>query len=187
MKNKTKKVKRILCLVLLILVVQIMGITYAKYVAQEKGTGQAEVANWAFEIEKDGEKTKTVKLEDTALNGKIAPGSNGVMKIVLDAEGSDVDIDYAVQLSNEKNKPTNLTFTYLGTKYKSLSEIPGLSGQIKASEEEHKRSVIIRWSWPYETGKTPEEIAANDIIDTQEANLNEKYTFDITAMGTQSE
>ena len=76
MKNKTKKIFKIISVVLLVILLQTMGYTYAKYVTQETGTGQADVAKWAFQIQKEGEQTKTVKLLDTTnkktlVNGKI--------------------------------------------------------------------------------------------------------------------
>ena len=34
------------------------GYTYARYMSQENGTGNADVANWSFKIAKNGEETK---------------------------------------------------------------------------------------------------------------------------------
>ncbi|MBQ2836214.1 MAG: hypothetical protein IJE68_05215 [Clostridia bacterium] len=191
MKNKTRKIIGITCAILLIVLVQAIGVTYAKYLTEEKGTGSAEVAKWSFQIDKNGAQTKTVKLvdpvnKDYLINGKIAPGTDGTIVITLDGTGSEVDIDYSVKFANEKNKPTNLTFTCNGTSYKSLSEINNLIGTIKYDAETPKKDIIIFWRWNYETGNTPDEIATNDAIDTLDVNNITQYTFDIIATGTQS-
>lgn len=191
MKHKTRKIIGITCAILLIVLVQAVGITYAKYLTLEKGTGSAEVAKWSFKIEKDGAQTKTVKLVDPVnrdylTNGKIAPGTDGTIVITLDGSGSESDIDYSLKFANELNKPTNLTFTYNGVSYNSLSEITNITGTIKYDAETPKKNIIISWRWNYETGNTADEIATNDAIDTQDANNITEYTFDIIATGTQS-
>lgn len=188
MKNKTKKIIRITCAILLIVLVQTIGITYAKYITSEKVTGQAEIAQWSFKITKDGTQIKTINLADTVpntveANEKIAPGSWGAIVIDIDVSGSDIGADYTVEFANEQNKPTNIEFVYNNVTYKSLSEIK-ISGNIEKNAQ--PKPISILWRWNYETGKTDEEKAANNIIDTEYANTNTKYTFDIIATGTQS-
>lgn len=190
MKNKTKKIIKLLSVLLLVVVLQTMGYTYAKYLTTENGTGQAEIAKWGFEIVKDGEQTKTVKLvntinKDTLVKGKIAPGTSGTILISLDASKSEVDLDYDVKFANEKNKPNNITFTYSGVTYKSLSEITTINGKIKYYDPDRVKNIEINWEWPYETGLTEEEITRNDALDNQAANNITEYTFDIVATGTQ--
>ena len=190
MKNKTRKIIGIICAIMLIIAIQVIGITYAKYLIEEKGTGSAEVAKWSFQIEKSGTQTKTVKLmdpeyKDFLTKGKIAPGTDGTIVITLDGTGTEVDIEYSLKFANEQNKPTNLKFTYNGVKYNSLSEIKNLKGIIKYNEQTLKKDIIITWRWEYETGNTAEEIATNDAIDTRDANNSAQYTFDIIATGTQ--
>lgn len=190
MKNKTKKIIRLICGVLLIVMLQTIGITYAKYIAKEEGTGHAEVAKWAFEISKDGEQTKTVNLassvyEDTLINEKMAPGTRGSFDITIDATGSEVDLNYDIKFINEKNKPDNLVFTYGGVGYDSLSKIQKMKGDIKYDDKDRTKTFTIFWEWAYETGLTPEQIEANNVIDTQNANSITQYTFDIVATGTQ--
>lgn len=192
MKNKTKKILKLLTAVLLIVLLQSMGYTYAKYITQEKGTGQAEVAKWGFEISKNGEQTKNVKLVNTTaknslINGKIAPGTSGNIVITLDGTGSEVDVDYTLRFANEQNKPNNITFTYAGQQYKALSEIATIKGTIKHDDDLKTKDIAIYWEWGYETGSTSDEIAKNDVLDTQDANSITEYTFDIIATGTQSE
>lgn len=191
MKNKTRKIIGVACGILLIILVQAIGVTYAKYLTVEKGKGSTEVAKWAFEISKDGEQTKTVSLADTVdkttlVDGKIAPGTTGTIVITLDGTGSEVNLDYLLEFTNEQNKPKNITFTYKGTEYKSLSKIGPITGDISYDDAPQTRSIVVFWAWNYETGTTEDEISANDILDTEDANNIAQYTFDIIATGTQS-
>ena len=191
MKNKTKNVIKIASIILLIVLVQTIGITYGKYISSEKGNGQAEVAKWAFQIEKGGQETKSVNLantinEDTLVNGKIAPGTSGQIQIEVNGAGSEVDLDYKIEFANEINKPQNLRFTYNGQNYSSLSDIVA-SGNIKYYEENKTKNITIFWKWAYETGTAQDEIALNDQKDMQDSEAINKYTFDIIATGTQSD
>lgn len=77
------------CGILLIVIIQAMGITYAKYITSEKGSGQAEIAKWAFQIVKEGAQTKNVQLvnsvnTDTLVKGKIALGTSGTFCFDID-------------------------------------------------------------------------------------------------------
>ena len=69
-----------LCIILIMLLLTgAGGYTYARYLSQERGTGNADIANWSFKIAKNGEETKNVTLrnsvnKDTLVDGKIAPG-----------------------------------------------------------------------------------------------------------------
>lgn len=191
----SKKNKGMLVVASMLLIVLLLtgagGYTLARYATQEKGTGKAEVASWAFQIDKEGAQTKTVDLastvnKDTLTKEKIAPGTSGKFSIKLDAIGSDTGVDYTVAFTNEKNKPKNLEFSYNNKTVKSLGEI----GEIKGTLERNgARSKIINvtWSWPYQTGTTTEEQETNDKIDTQNGISPLDYTFEIVAIGTQSQ
>ena len=176
---------------LLIVVINAMGHTYAKYISGDKGSGKAEIAKWSFEIAKNGEQSKNIQLADTVkktslVEGKIAPGTNGEILFTLDATGSEVDLEYTVYFENEESKPDNIIFTYMGVDYQYISEIPEIKGKIFAENSNKTKEIKILWRWDYERGFTPEQIAANDKIDTQTANTITEYTFDIIATGTQS-
>ena len=180
-----------LCIMLIMLLITgAGGYTYARYMSQEKGTGSADIANWAFEITKNGEETKTINLTSTAtkstlVNGKIAPGTAGEFIIALNAIGSEVSVDYKLEFANEKNKPDNIMFTYNGNNYKSLSEIDDITGTFGVNETKTK-IIKISWVWLYQTGSTDSVIEANDKLDTQNGTAFLDYSFDIIATGTQS-
>lgn len=179
-----------LCVLLIILLIAgTGGLTYARYMSQEKGTGSAQIANWAFQIDKGGEEVKTIQLintvkKDTLVDGKIAPGTSGEFSIILDAEGSDVGVDYIVRFTNEKNKPTNIIFKYNNETYKSLNEIGDITGVIRTNENRLKE-IKVEWEWPYRSGSTEQMKQMNDGIDTKEATTLSDYTFDLMAIGMQ--
>ena len=190
MKNKTKKIIKITCAILLVVLVQITGVTYAKYLTSDKGVGSAEVAKWSFKLDKGGQEIKTVNLAEsldynTLVDGKIAPGTSGIISIIVDATGSEVDVDYDVKFTNEQNKPNNIKYFYGGEYYNSLSEITTIKGTIPYDSEKKKIELFVMWNWNYETGTTDSEKAENDKLDTQDANTITEYTFDIVATGTQ--
>lgn len=181
-----------LCILLIMLLLTgTGGYTYARYMSQERGTGSADIANWSFQIAKNGEETKSVTLRNTVtkstlVNGKIAPGTSGEFTITLDATGSEVGVDYILGFLNEQNKPTNIIFTYNGNNYKSLSEIGDIKGTIGITGERTK-TIKIAWIWSYQTGTTDEAKVANDEIDTKDGTTLLDYTFDIIARGVQAQ
>lgn len=163
----------------------------AKYQSQVKGEGVADVAKWAFNVNGNSSQIQTITLAKsydaaTLVNGKIAPGTSGSFDIVVDATGSEVGVNYSVAFINEENRPTNLKFTYDNKEYSSLEEIESvLTGTIDANEENKQKILTINWVWDYETGANQEEIANNDIIDTQDGINDLNYTFDVVVTGTQ--
>ena len=181
-----------LCVMLIMLLLTgAGGYTYARYMSQEKGTGNADIANWAFQIDKNGEQTKNVTLRNTVskqtlVNGKIAPGTSGEFSITLDATGSEVGVDYTLSFVEEINKPENITFTYNGKEYKSLSDIGSIKGNI-GTKNDRTATILIKWTWLYQTGSTDIEKAENDIKDTKAGTSLLDYSFNIIAKGVQAQ
>ena len=189
----SKKNKGILGIVSVLLIILLLtgagGYTLARYASQEQENGNAQVANWSFKIDKDGQATKIVNLtntvdKNTLVNGKIEPGTSGEFSIKLDATGSDVAVDYILAFVNEKAKPSNLVFNYEGRKLKSLSELGDVKGNIGISGD-RTATIKIGWTWAYQTGTNVEEKIENDVIDTGDGTSPLDYTFEIIAKGTQ--
>lgn len=189
----TKKKKAIIIAVIIAIMVVsfIGGHAYAKYITQIRGNGIAEVATWNFKVNGQKEEVQEIKLASTynnesLVNNKIAPGTNGSFNIIVDTTGSEVGINYNIKFTEESNKPHNLKFIYNENEYNSIKELEkDLSGTILATDEEKTRTINIKWKWDYETGKSEEEIAQNDIIDTKDANNITNYTFQVLVTGEQ--
>lgn len=189
-----KKSKKIVLLVIAIVAITLLfvgGRAYAKYMARVTGQGTADIAAWSFKVNENEEKLQTISLKSTInnsslVNNKIAPGTEGEFQIKLDATGSEVGINYVIKFENESQKPTNLKFTYDGKTYNSLKNLQqDLTGTINANDENKVKALTVGWNWKYETGNTAQDIASNDLIDTQDAKQMSNYTFDIIVTGTQ--
>ena len=181
----------VICVLLAIILSFMIGKTFSKYISEVKGTGTAEIANWVFKVNGKEDSIQNVNLlstynNETLINNKVAPGTSGSFDIIVDATGSDVGVEYAIQFLNESEKPQNLVFTYDDNQYATIQELEkDLSGTINANDENKTRTITINWEWQYETGENENEIHQNDIIDTNNAKQLENYTFDIYVTGTQ--
>lgn len=186
-----KRTVIVLAIISLIMVAFLGGQTFAKYFAQVKGEGVAQVASWNFKVNGQESQTQTINLastynNETLLNNKIAPGTKGSFDIIVDATGSDVGIDYKIDFANQTTKPQNLKFTYDKTTVNNIEELESiLTGRINANEENKKVTLKIDWEWKYETGNDETEISNNDIIDTKNAKEIQDYEFDVIVSGTQ--
>lgn len=188
--TKKKKIIVSLCILVVIILGIIGGSVIAKYQSQVIAKGNADVARWVFTLNGTNVSYKTIKIdssydESTLVNGKIAPGTQGSFDIIIDATGSEVGVEYAVTFLNEKHKPTNMKFIYDNQEFNSLQELEkNLTGIIDANSSSKKITYTINWRWDYETGETG-KIQTNDTIDTNEGTLNQSYSFDVVATGTQ--
>ena len=189
--NKKKTALLVICAILAIILSFMIGKTFAKYVSEVKGAGTAEIANLVFIVNGKEDVVQNVNLlstyhNETLINNKVAPGTSGSFNIVVDATGSEVGVDYAIEFLNESQKPQNLIFIYEDKPYTTIQDLEkDLSGTINANDENKIRNVTINWEWQYETGENANEIDQNDIIDTNNAKQLENYTFDIHVKGTQ--
>ena len=191
--TKKKKVLITLALLAIILLAFIGGQAYAKYVSEVRGEGVAQVATWNFKVNGQSEQVEEINLastcnNETLVNNKIAPGTSGSFDIKVDATGSEVGINYNIAFTEEENKPQNLKFKYNNTEYNSIKDLEkDLSGTINANDENKVRTLNVGWKWDYETGSNPDEISKNDLVDTQNAQEIQNYTFDVIITGTQVE
>lgn len=189
--SKSKKIILILAILIAIVLSFIGGQTFSKYITEVKGQGIAEVARWSFKVNGKSEEVQTINLastcnNETLINNKIAPGTEGAFNIIIDGTGSDVGIEYNVKFENEMNKPQNLKFIYSGVTYDSITDLEDkLTGVINANAENKVTTMTVNWEWEYETGSDEDEILTNDKIDTQNAQDITNYTFDVVVTGTQ--
>ena len=164
-----------------------------RYSTSVKGDGTAQIATWNFKINGQKEQVQTINLastcnNETILDRKIAPGTSGSFNINIDATDSYVGINYNINCIEEVNKPNNLKFIYKDIEYNSIKELENyLSGTIHANDENKSKTLNIQWKWDYETGNSKEEIHNNDLIDTEDLQKNQNYTFTISVTGTQIE
>ena len=197
MNNQTTKVKSknkgavvVLALALIVAIVLSMY-AYSKYTSTLTGNGTSTVAKWSFKVNGQTQTIPDIDLGETmdahsnVADKKLAPGTSGHFDLILDGSGSEVAIDYNIKLAITQ-KPTNLKF-YLDDKYQTpISETDGtlnIAGSIALEDVNTPLTKTIYWQWPYETGKTSNEIDKNDETDTKDSGKN--VTMTITVTGTQ--
>ena len=197
MNNQTTKVKSknkgavvVLALALIVAIILSMY-AYSKYTSTLTGNGTSTVAKWSFKVNGQTQTIPDINLGETmdahsnVADKKLAPGTSGHFDLILDGSGSEVAIDYNIKLAITQ-KPTNLKF-YLDDKYQTpISETDGtlnISGSIALEDVNTPLTKTIYWQWPYETGKTSNEIDKNDETDTKDSGKN--VTMTITVTGTQ--
>ena len=199
MNNQTTKVKSknkgavvVLALALALIVAIILSMyAYSKYTSTLTGNGTSTVAKWSFKVNGQTQTIPDIDLGETmdahsnVADKKLAPGTSGHFDLILDGSGSEVAIDYNIKLAITQ-KPTNLKF-YLDDKYQTpISETDGtlnIAGSIALEDVNTPLTKTIYWQWPYETGKTSNEIDKNDETDTKDSGKN--VTMTITVTGTQ--
>lgn len=193
MKKKSKKTK-ILVIALVVMILGLGGVTYAKYASKIGVSAQLDIAKWVFKVNGSTEQKQTIDLSNTlkpdpALlsNGKIAPGTHGEFKIEIDATGTDVGINYEVKLKSLSEKPKNLVFTCNGMQLEDFTDSINIGGgQIFTTQESKTKTFTIGWKWDYESKNNGRTVEENDIIDTQDSQNITDYKFEIISTGVQT-
>ena len=198
MKNNKKRIG-VFVAVLILLVAIFTGYTFSKYTQSVTVKSTSAVAAWKFSGQlvnaKNSSASSTISLadtieSDTIAEHKIAPGTKGDFSIVINAEGSEVDLSYIVELVDETNKPRNLIFTYDGKTYSDLTSLLAdvkndekiFSGKILHNDQDKEVTYNIGWEWPYET-KVGD--VAQDEIDLQDGQTISDYVFTVKITGSQ--
>ena len=194
--TEKKRALRVCLIIALILLIFLVGYTFAKYYSEIKGGGNGIIAKWSFVANNSKDTIQTISLVDSAnkvslVELKIAPGTKG--SFVIDATGSEVGVDYEVNVAEETNLPTNLLYKVTvdgetSESYTSLTELAEdkLMGNLDTVNGEYTKTITIEWEWPYETinenGVSDGDAA--DLVDGTKDNLN--YEFVLQIIGTQA-
>ena len=192
MKSNKKKIGLIIVLAIVLLAI-ILGYTFSKYTQSVTIQTSSSVAKWQFAGEiansENSSTTSAISLADTIdsetiTDGKIAPGTSGEFDIIIDATGSEVDIDYTISITEETDKPTNLIFTYNDVEYNNLSDLisSAISSGTISKNGDQTVTYTISWEWPYET-----EIdgVLQDDVDLEDGQNITDYVFTVKITGTQ--
>ena len=179
MKKSKKKIVLAIILILTLGLIFVIGQdSFSRYATQIQGKGVIEVGGWSFLVNGNESNFTRINLGETA-NEKMIPGASGVFNIIVDATGSDVDIDYSVQFLNETEKPKNVIFTYDGIVVNNITELSMLlEGRIAKDDENKRRILTVDWRWPMDSDDNEQ--------DTEDAKNIDEYSFDIIATGLQA-
>lgn len=196
--SKKKTILKIAIVVMLVIAMFVAGYTYSKYKSTVAGSITGNVAKWSFSAQgANGVALNNISLINTAnnistANNTIAPGTSGSFGIVIDATGSEVGVDYSVEVTDETINPSHLKF-YLNdgsqnpTKYDSLSQLAAntLHGTIPVNAENKTQTLNIGWEWPFEGTGNQQAQDAYDETDLTIANEIETYSFGLNIIGQQ--
>ena len=163
-KNNLKFMVLVIFLISLIMCISSFGIaTWARYRSVVGNNVEAQIAKWSFKVNGEEEKFATIDLADTidfthVTTDKIAPGTYGSFDLDIDATGSEVSLDYYINI-NVTDKPTNLKF-YTDNTYATILPISAdnkiyLDGEFLISDPTMREIRTIYWKWDYRTESLP--------------------------------
>lgn len=175
---------------------------WARYTSTQSSNATAQIAKWYFNLKTgqatiDGNTRTLLQLTRTdnrehVVEGKLAPGTYGILPIIVDTTGTETDLTYDV-LITINNCPQNMVFTPKtpvsttqtvtgdGTTQSPRVRTIRIQKYVPWSQTgEHDET--ISWDWPYET-TSGNGVTANDDIDT--ADSGKEVTVTITAVGTE--
>ena len=171
-KNKKQNLSFMLLVILLvsvILCISSFGIaTWARYRSVTGGNVEAQIARWSFKVNGEEEKFATIDLADTidfthVTTDKIAPGTYGSFDLVIDGSGSEVSIEYYINI-NIGDKPTNLKF-YTDELYQNELVVENnkiqIDDEILLADIDTPVTKTIYWKWDYRTQNLPSEFILN--------------------------
>lgn len=149
--SSRKRIVLIVAAILGLILLFVAGYTFSKYFQSINGKATADIAAWSFKANAGNENANLSEIKlTTADGGKIAPGTNGEFKIKVDSIGSDVDVDYKVDISQEK-LPANMNFKLKGETqtYSTMADLAQakLKGTLDTSNNQVKTYTIV-WDWP---------------------------------------
>lgn len=191
--NKKKRIITLLVLTLLIMSIFLAGYTFARYYKSiNLGSASTSIARWSFG-------SKNVEAQINLSDGKIAPGSNGQFEIEVDATDSEVNVEYEILVSNEKNIPTNMKFRAeirdeVGNIISSTLEtnsfyelaVNNLKGVIPVEKNNQKRIITVYWNWEFnEEDNTTIDSDDATLIYDEMGNSSLDCGFDIEIIGKQ--
>ena len=205
--KKNNNIGIIAILAVLLIAVLAFGIwAWSKYTTTLTGNGTAAVAKWDFGTSTE---LKNINLASASFynvaDKKIAPGTSGSFDVVVNANTSEVSIDYVITLSKIKNKPANLHF-YKDAGHTQLADTldtgdgVSYSGRLDYNKTNPAtKTVTIYWDWAYTTSgnyagtdtnyvdANGNKLTSNDDVDTKDGTNANNCTFDLTVTGTQVE
>lgn len=193
-----KKLKYVLAIFIILVSIGIFTFCNSNLIRKKEGV--TKIAYWNFKDNMNKTTNSKISLAETITKSEtqiadncIAPGTEGVFEIIVNAKGSNVKLEYEIKLINEINTPNNLYF-FIKTnntqkEFQNLKELFNtidFSGSFEVNDEKIKVYKIF-WKWPYENYNSDGSIDVNkDNDDLNYAKSNLDYIFEIEISGKQS-
>lgn len=162
--------KSVLVVAVLLLLISASFTTYAIYRSSANGNATIETANWVVNVnDTDIVANNTFTIDDfdfgatpNGKNDKIAPGDSGTVDIVIDATGSEVDVNYAISLGE------------LAAQYEDLFTITVANdgeGTINYDATDMSETVTVTLTWLGAESDDAEKDAADIAIKASEITI----------------
>lgn len=178
--NKKKKIIMSAIIIVALIIIIAAGYTFSRYFQSVTGDATATIASWAFKANagEENKKLGDIVLKPTSGN-KIAPGTSGEFQIKVDATGSDVDVDYVVNISQEK-LPANMKFKLKNASndYETMAALAEAEMNDTLTSSVPTKTYNIVWNWPIGSEATNN----NDMEALKLSNLG----FHIEVLGEQA-
>ena len=163
--------------------------TFARYTAKIEGNPRTETATWKIQVNNseisEGEVlTNSIKLvpdvsTQTTTNNKLAPGQNGYFDIVINPQGTEVAVQYEINIDTTSlPKGINLTkYTIQEDNVEENISNNKITGEIDLNElqqlkESDSKTIRIYWEWNKSGTEIPVGEEVYQII--AEVNLKQK-------------
>lgn len=156
MKNK----KSLVAIIALFLVIGVCISTYAVYKSSATGTATVDAAAWVIEVNgSDIVTSNTYTFAAADINwtsygngqaGTIAPGATGTITIKIDADGTQVPVDYVVEIGTKTaSGVASPDFTTAGFTVTKASSSPDLTGTIayNATSGQMEKTITLDVVW----------------------------------------
>lgn len=173
--------------VLTLVTSSLVGGTFAKYTSSTAGTGTAQVAKWAIAF-KEGDtsitgNTFTFDLKNTnsevvTTDDKLAPGSEGEIKFVINGTGSEVGYTYSAEADVSGLNGVPIKFYSNSARTTELTptndKIAFASTDVTLDKVGDDQTIDIFWAWDKDS---------TDLVDTEKgmAGTQGTITLDVTA------
>ena len=159
MKNN-KKVTIVALLLLIAVTTGVIALTYSRYTSEATGNASAQIAKWSIKVGGTPITTANQTITLTEVNfvpnanvaaNKIAPGVTAKIPVELDATGTEVSVDYKIEISG------TITVTPSNAKIK-LKNGAAVEGTIDKDASNKKKTIEVEIVW--------ENNEANNAADT---------------------
>ena len=182
-RSRTKRA--IFILIALVLLVYLIGVTYARYSSTGAASADVQVAKWAVKMTADDGKeltstsqpiTFTVQSNTNVVPHKIAPAVTAVAEVELDLTGTEVAVDFDAVIDKSKitealvgpsyDKLT-LTTEVDGTTYTSgTAQTIDLVGNSAFTAANGKKTVTLTLTWENDDNNNPDDTATGEAAKT---------------------
>ena len=149
--------KKLLIVAVLLLLIAVSYGTYAIYKSTATADASIDTAAWVVTVNNQAltEATHTFTLGNitwatptvSKVSGKIAPGDHGTVDIVIDGDGSEVDLYYEITIGDLKEGNNTVTNNHLTAVAASGSSLTGtIPYSATAGEMEHTVTLNVQWT-----------------------------------------